>query len=77
MKQFGVEKLDSDEDAEVPVHMKKAKDIEFIKNANGDFILPPKVDIKTNRGMQRVIRGYVGAVYRQIFSFSFSFILLI
>jgi hypothetical protein len=77
MKQFGVEQLDSDEDVEVPVHLKKAKDIEFKKNANGDFILPPKLDIKTNRGKQRVIRGYDGAVYRQNFSFSFSFILLI
>ena len=28
-KQFGIEEMDSDEEADIPVHFKKAKDIEF------------------------------------------------
>ena len=44
--------------------MQKAKDIVFEKNGKGHFILPPRHGYKTNRQRQRVIRGYVGAVYR-------------
>jgi hypothetical protein len=65
VKQFGVGDLDSDDEEEVPVHLQKAKDIEFKRNECGEFILPPKTDFKTIRGMQRVIRGYVGAVYSE------------
>jgi hypothetical protein len=59
-----MEKLDSDEDETVPAHMQKAKDIEFQRNKSGVLVLPPKTDFKTNRDKQRVVRGYIGAVYR-------------
>jgi len=74
LKQFGVEDLDSDDLAELPIHMQKAKDIEFDKNKSGQFILPPITDCKIIRDKQRVIRGYLGAVYSKyihlaVFSF--------
>jgi hypothetical protein len=64
LKQFGVTELDSDEDSEVPVQFQKAKDIQFSKNIRGEFILPPLSNYKTIRQKQRVVRGYIGAVYR-------------
>ena len=65
LKQFSVKEFDSDDNAEVPVHFQKAKDIEFKKNKAGEFILPPIQNFKTNRQRQRIVRGYIGAVYRQ------------
>lgn len=65
LKQFAVKDLDSDDNVEVPVHFQKAKDIEFQKNKAGEFILPPMVNYKTIRQKQRVVRGYIGAVYRK------------
>jgi hypothetical protein len=56
--------MDSDDEGEVPVHMQKAKDIQFEVNKKGFFILPPRANFKTIRERQRVIRGYIGAVYR-------------
>jgi hypothetical protein len=44
--------------------MKRAKEIKFERNAkNGEFILPPITNFRTTRDRQRVVRGYVGAVY--------------
>ena len=63
MKRLGVKEPDSDDDAEVPVQMQKAKNIEFETNDLGDFVLPPLRDIRTVRGKQRVVRGYIGALY--------------
>jgi hypothetical protein len=57
--------LDSDDGAEVPANMQKAKDIEFERNEKGVLRLPPNSDFKTIRAKQRVVRGYVGAVYSQ------------
>jgi hypothetical protein len=65
LKQFGAKEFDSDDDIEVPVNFQKAKDIEFKKNKAGNFILPPMEKFKTNREKQRVVRGYIGAVYSQ------------
>ena len=70
MKQFGLEELDSDDEAEVPVLMKKAKNIEFERDRSGELILPPMSDLKTIREKQRVIRGYIGAVYSQYIHFA-------
>jgi hypothetical protein len=64
VKQFGLKDLDSDDEAEVPVHMQKAKDIAFEKNKKGHYILPDMSNYTTIRQKQRVIRGYIGAVYR-------------
>jgi hypothetical protein len=64
VRQFGVKELASEDEAEVPVGMKKAKNISFEKNKKGIFILPPKSDFKKVKEKQRVIRGYIGAVYR-------------
>lgn len=55
---------DSDDEAEIPVHRQKAKHIEFERNDVGDFILPPPSNYRLVRGRQRVVRGYIGAVYR-------------
>jgi len=63
VRQFGAKELDSDDEAEVPVHMQKAKDITFERNRKGVYVLPPMTDYKTTRQRQRVIRGFVGAVY--------------
>lgn len=64
LKQFGVKDLGSDDQAEVPVNFQKAKDIAFEKNKRGEFILPPRANFKTIKQKQRVVRGYIGAVYR-------------
>jgi hypothetical protein len=69
-KQFGAKEMDSDEEAEVPVHLQKAKDIRFKVNKGGHFILPPRSDYKMIKEKQRVIRGYIGAVYRKWIHFS-------
>lgn len=63
VKQFGLKDLDSGDDAEVPVHMQKAKHIAFKKNKKGAYILPEMANFKTILEKQRVIRGYIGAVY--------------
>jgi hypothetical protein len=63
-KQLGLKDGDSDDEGEVPVHLRKAKLIEFEQNEDGDFILPPLSQLKTVREKQRVVRGYIGAVYR-------------
>ena len=75
LKQFDAEKLDSDDEVEVPAHMQKAKNIEFKKDGNGEVILPPKTDFKTNRAKQRVVRGYLGALYSQYILLPFFFFL--
>jgi hypothetical protein len=62
VRQFGFEDLES-EDEEGPL-LPKARDIIFNKNKRGNLVLPPKTDFKTVRLKQRVIRGYIGAVYR-------------
>jgi hypothetical protein len=66
LKQFDVKELDSDDEVEVPVQMMKAKDIRFERSETGEFTLPPMSKYKTVRQKQRVVRGYIGAVYRQL-----------
>ena len=68
MKQFGLKDLDSDDEADVPVHMQKAKDIMFERNKKGIYKLPHMSDFRTTRQRQRVVRGYIGAVYRTCFN---------
>ena len=54
LDQFGVNPKDSDDEAEVPVNMVKAKDIFFEKNRSGVFVLPPMATIKPsnrNKGL--------------------------
>ena len=70
-KQFQLKEKDSDDEAEVPVHMQKAKNISFERNEKGFLILPPRMDFKTNRQRQRVIRGYIGAAYSKAILFFF------
>ena len=65
MKQFGSGESDEDEEREVPVQMQKAKDIAFDIDEDGKLILPPLTNFRRLREKQRVIRGYVGAVYRE------------
>jgi hypothetical protein len=78
VRQFGEAELDSDDEAEIPVHKQKSKDITFEKNSRGDFVLPPMQNYKNIRQKQRVIRGYIGAVYRQsTHSILFHFIFLL
>ena len=64
VRQFGVKDLVSDDEADVPVNFKKAKDLTFERNNDGEFILPKFSEFKTIRQKQRVVRGYIGAVYR-------------
>jgi hypothetical protein len=73
---LGLKESDSDDDAEVPVHCLKAKDIQFVENDDGHFILPPLHNYRTVREKQRVVRGYIGAVYRMSFSPIFVIFLL-
>jgi hypothetical protein len=73
VKQFGLKDLDSDDNADVPVDMQKAKDIVFKKNKKGVYILPEMADFKTIRQKQRVVRGYIGAVYSAFFFNSYLF----
>lgn len=65
VRQFGHKDLDSEDEAEVPVHRMKAKNIDFKTNKQGVLVLPPIEDFKTTRERQRVVRGYIGAVYRK------------
>ena len=44
---FGIEELDSNDEAEVPAHLQKARDLPFDKNNHGVFILPPMQNYKT------------------------------
>ena len=63
LKQFALDEKDSEDEAEVPVMYMKAKDITFEKNKRGEFVLPPIHEYRTAKQRQRVIRGYIGAVY--------------
>lgn len=63
VRQFGLKELNSDDEAEVPVDMQKAKKIVFKKGKKGYYILPPMSEYKKIKQKQRVIRGYLGAVY--------------
>lgn len=65
IRQFGLKELESGDEADVPVHFQKAKDLSFEKNSRGELVLPPMHNYRTVRQKQRVIRGYVGAVYRE------------
>jgi hypothetical protein len=65
VKQFGNQPLGSGDEAELPVEFQKAKDISFEKNRRGCFILPPLENYRTIKQKQKVIRAYVGAVYRK------------
>jgi hypothetical protein len=65
VKQFGIGELDSDDEAEVPADMVKAKDLSFDTNIRGHFIVPPLENFKNTKQRQRVVRGYIGAVYRK------------
>lgn len=65
VKQFGFEELDSEDEADPPVDAQKAKNLKFFRNEKGDFIVPKKSDFKLTKQRQRVIRGYIGAVYSQ------------
>lgn len=64
MKQFGVEDVELDEEGGVPADVQKAKDMVFEKNDLGHFILPPIENYNTTKQRQKVVRGYIGAVYR-------------
>jgi hypothetical protein len=64
VQQFGNKELDSEEEVDVPVHFTKAKNISFERNKKGILQLPPMTDFTTVRQKQRVVRGYIGAVYR-------------
>ena len=57
--------MESDDEAEVPVDVQKAKDIEFERKKRGDYVLPPMGNFKFIKQRQRVVRGYIGAVYHQ------------
>ena len=72
VKQFGHQNLESGDEVEVPVQFQKAKDICFEKNRCGELILPPLQNFKTIKQKQRVVRGYVGAIYSE-FIFNLSF----
>lgn len=65
VRQFGHKELEDEDEADVPVHMQKAKDIEFKTDKHGILVLPPIEDFRTIRQRQRVVRGYIGAVYRK------------
>ena len=64
VKQFGLKELDSEDEVEVPVDMQKVKSIAFQKNKKGYFILPLRSDYRTIKQRQRVVRAYIGSVYR-------------
>jgi hypothetical protein len=73
LKQFGHKERDSDDEAPVPVQFQKAKDIIFEKDKKGHFVLPTMSNFRTNKQRQRVIRGYIGAVYRAQYHFFIFF----
>lgn len=68
-RQFGVKDLEPGDEMDLPVQMKKARDIEFKTNKKGHYILPSRSDYKRTKEKQRVIRGYIGAVYRALFQY--------
>lgn len=72
MKKLG-SKEDSDDDAEVPVRFQKAKDISFDRKKNGTLLLQPMSDFRTVKDRQRVIRGYIGAIYSLFINISLRF----
>ena len=72
VKQFDYQNMESSNEAEVPVQFQKAKDICFKKNQHREFILPPMQNFKTIKQKQRVVQGYIGAVYSEsIYNLSF------
>lgn len=68
-------KEDSDDEGDVPVRFQKAKDISFRRKKNGVFILDPIRDFKTVKDRQRVIRGYIGAVYSMFINILWRYLL--
>jgi hypothetical protein len=60
VRQFGHKDLETDDEVDLPVHMRKAKTITFKINKRGGFVLPPIVDYNTIRQRQRVVRGTLG-----------------
>jgi hypothetical protein len=69
VRQFGIEELESDDEAEVPVLNQKAKNISFQKSKRGYLVLPSINDFTKVRQRQRVVRGYIGSVYRKTICF--------
>ena len=69
--------LYSDKEAEVLVNMQKAKDISFQINKRGHFVLPPIHDYQLACERQRVVRGYIGAVYSEFVDLAFFLFILI
>lgn len=67
MRQFGVNELESGDDADIPIEKQKAKDIKFERRKSGILILPPMDECENVKQKQRVIRGYIGATYRESF----------
>jgi hypothetical protein len=65
VRQFGLKDLESGDEAEVPVNLKKAKDISFKVNRKGHLVLLPLSNFRKTRERQRVVRGYIGAVYSE------------
>ena len=65
VRQFGNKDLDSGDEVDIPADMQKSKDIVFEKNEQGHFILSPMENYNTIKQRQRVVRGYIGAVYRK------------
>ena len=63
VRQFGNKDSDSGDEADIPADMQKSKDIVFEKNERGHFILPPMENYNTIKQRQRVVRGYIGAIY--------------
>jgi hypothetical protein len=68
VRQFNLKNLDSDNEADNPVYMQKAKDISFERNKKGIYKLPHMSNFKTICKRQRVVRGYIGAVYCTCFN---------
>jgi hypothetical protein len=78
VKQFGIGEVESDDEAEVPADMMKAKDLTFETNVRGHFILPPLESLVNIKQRQRVVRGYIGAVYRkQNLTFNFHLLTIV
>lgn len=63
VKQFRMNGLESNDEAEAPPDMLKSKDIHFKKNNWGHFILPPIENYHNVKQRKRVVRGYIGVVY--------------
>ena len=63
--QFDLKDGESDDEDVLPAQIPKARDIFFQKNKKGVYVVPPISNFKTVREKQRVVRGYIGAVYRK------------